>query len=122
MCFIPAPWQWPGRGHEGVPGIAFSLNSFHKNLDFVEAAAELPKCPEVFPLMQPHSLLNVNFPENGPYRGIKTTRLGFRVYKEKLVEQKDPMGMPYYWIGGELPVMNPVRAVILRRFMTAMFR
>lgn len=93
---------------KGVPGIAFSLNSFHKNLDFVEAAARAPEIVQrFFPLMQPHSLLNVNFPENGPYRGIKTTRLGFRVYKEKLVEQKDPMGMPYYWIGGELPSHEP---------------
>ena len=28
------------------------------------------------------------------------TRLGHRVYKEKIVEQADPRGRSHYWIGG----------------------
>src|SRR5438094_637357 len=35
-----------------------------------------------------------------PLRGIRMTRLGHRVYKEKIVEQTDPRGRSHYWIGG----------------------
>src|SRR5262249_36399801 len=33
-------------------------------------------------------------------RGIRMTRLGHRVYKEKIVEQADPRGRSHYWLGG----------------------
>ena len=32
-------------------------------------------------------------------RGIRVTRLGHRVYTEKIVEQTDPRGRTHYWIG-----------------------
>jgi len=35
--------------------------------------------------------------------GVKITRLGKRVYSDKLVERQDPRGRNYYWIGGEPP-------------------
>jgi len=44
------------------------------------------------------TLLNVNVP-NGEIRGIRVTRLGHRVYREKVVQEMDPRGRPYYWIG-----------------------
>jgi 5'-nucleotidase len=31
------------------------------------------------------------------------TRQGLRVYRDALVERRDPRGRPYYWIGGEAP-------------------
>src|SRR6266446_6201533 len=34
-----------------------------------------------------------------PPRGIRLTRLGHRVYSEKIVEQTDPRGRTHYWIG-----------------------
>src|SRR5262249_9947770 len=43
--------------------------------------------------------LNGNGPAQPP-RGIRMTRLGPRVYKEKIVEQADPRGRSHYWIGG----------------------
>src|SRR3972149_6630603 len=43
-------------------------------------------------------LLNVNVPAGTP-RGIRVTRLGHRVYSEKIVEQSDPRGRTHYWIG-----------------------
>jgi 5'-nucleotidase len=46
-----------------------------------------------------NTLLNVNVPPQPP-RGIRMTRLGHRVYKEKIVEQADPRGRSHYWIGG----------------------
>lgn len=50
-------------------------------------------------------LLNVNVPAV-PFerlRGIEITRLGRRIYRDKLVERSDPRGRKYYWIGGEPP-------------------
>jgi 5'-nucleotidase len=31
------------------------------------------------------------------------TRLGHRVYREKVIEETDPRGRPYYWIGAGPP-------------------
>lgn len=93
---------------KGVPGIAFSLNSFDRTGDFSYAAncaAQIVQ--QVYPEMTPYSLYNVNFPKDAPYKGVRLTRLGFRVYKEELIELKDPMGKPYYWIGGDMPSHNP---------------
>ncbi|MCA9993092.1 MAG: 5'/3'-nucleotidase SurE, partial [Anaerolineales bacterium] len=33
----------------------------------------------------------------------RITRQGQRVYRDQLLERKDPRGEPYYWIGGEEP-------------------
>jgi 5'-nucleotidase len=52
--------------------------------------------------LPPKTLLNVNVPA-GVVRGLRTTRLGHRVYTDKIVEQRDPRGRPYYWIGGGEP-------------------
>src|SRR6266700_2267857 len=51
------------------------------------------------------TLLNVNAPA-GPANGIRMTRLGHRVYREKIVQETDPRGLPYYWIGAGPPEWN----------------
>ena len=48
------------------------------------------------------TLLNVNVPR-GEILGIRMTRLGHRVYREKVVREVDPRGRPYYWIGAGPP-------------------
>jgi len=52
-----------------------------------------------------NALLNVNFPAVKPaqVQGVAVTRLGRRVYRDVLIERKDPRGRPYYWIGGNPP-------------------
>ena len=50
-------------------------------------------------------LLNVNTPAEAtddPAR-IELTRMGKRVYQDKLLERLDPRGVPYYWFGGPPP-------------------
>jgi 5'-nucleotidase len=56
--------------------------------------------------LAPKSLLNANLPWRAgePYRGIRVTKLGQRVYQDSLIEKTDPRGRPYYWIGGDEPV------------------
>src|SRR5262249_44740792 len=48
------------------------------------------------------TFLNVNGPR-GETRGIRLTRLGHRVYREKVVQEVDPRGRPYFWIGAGPP-------------------
>jgi 5'-nucleotidase len=48
-------------------------------------------------------LLNVNVPATAP-KGVKLTRLGRRVYSEKVIEERDPRGRVHYWIGAGPPV------------------
>ncbi len=45
-------------------------------------------------------LLNVNVPP-GPVKGYRFVRLGKRTYGNEVVENVDPRGKKYYWIGGE---------------------
>jgi 5'-nucleotidase len=57
--------------------------------------------------LPPKTLWNVNLPvrpEGAPYREVRITKLGKRVYRDLLVEKTDPRGRPYYWIGGDEPV------------------
>jgi 5'-nucleotidase len=48
------------------------------------------------------TLLNINLPAIDPseVKGVKTTRLGRRVFSDSLTRGKDPSGKPYFWIGG----------------------
>ena len=50
-------------------------------------------------------LLNVNVPARPGegIRGVQITRLGRRIYRDALVERRDPRGRSYYWIGGDPP-------------------
>ena len=98
----------------GVPGIAVSVDApeFHQeHIDYEPASrvvyqivstllrAGLPK----------DILLNVNVPyvPEEQLSEVCITRLGLRVYRDKLVRREDPRGRPYYWIGGDAPTGVP---------------
>ncbi|OLC11953.1 MAG: 5'/3'-nucleotidase SurE [Candidatus Rokubacteria bacterium 13_1_40CM_69_27] len=85
----------------GVPSVAISLADGD---DFGEAArvARLIATRVLVEGLPTKTLLNVNVPPGVP-RGIRITRQGHRVYTEKIVEQRDPRGRAYYWIGGGEP-------------------
>lgn len=87
-----------------IPSIAVSCVEL-EGTDFLRAARFTRKLAgKVFAEGLPtFSLLNVNIPnpKNGRYAGVKFTRLGKRVYHDILVENIDPRGKKYYWIGGE---------------------
>ena len=85
----------------GVPSIAVSLVD---GGDFDQAArvARLIAMRVLVSGLPRKTLLNVNVPASVP-RGIRTTRLGHRVYSGKIVEQVDPRGRSHYWIGGGDP-------------------
>jgi 5'-nucleotidase len=101
----------------GVPAIAISMGRRPAGSS-VEAEAALAQAAviavEVAEKVLVHGLpkltmLNVNVPWHSiaEYQGIEVTRLGRRVYRDKLITRDDPWGRPYHWIGGEIPTGVP---------------
>ena len=88
----------------GVPSLAVSLAG-PETADFGAAAriAWLIAARVLVEGLPSKTLLNVNIP-GGTVKGIRLTRLGHRVYKEKVVEEVDPRGRTYYWIGAGPPI------------------
>lgn len=84
-----------------VPSIAVSLMD-GGDLDEAGRIARLVAMRVLVEGLPPKTLLNINVPA-GTCRGIAVTRLGHRVYSEKVVEQNDPRGRPHYWIGAGPP-------------------
>jgi len=85
----------------GVRAVAFSM----LREDTVEACAEAAVgiCKRVLDAERPPDqapLLNVNFPKEAPFEGLRATRLGLRLYDEGVSVRDDPRGREYYWIGG----------------------
>jgi 5'-nucleotidase len=85
----------------GVPAIAVSLLDGGDLAD-AAVAARLVAMRALVAGLPRKTLLNVNVPPQAP-RGIALTRLGHRVYSDKIVEQLDPRGRSHYWLGGGEP-------------------
>jgi len=85
----------------GVPSLAVSLLD---GGDFGQAGrvARLVAARLLVEGLPAKTLLNVNVPARAP-RGVRVSRLGHRVYTEKIVEQQDPRGRSHYWIGAGEP-------------------
>lgn len=87
----------------GVPSLAVSLvDSDPGAFDEAARIARLIAARVLVEGLPRKTLLNVNVPGRG-VKGIRLTRLGHRVYKEKVVEEVDPRGRTYYWIGAGPP-------------------
>jgi 5'-nucleotidase len=97
----------------GVPGFAFSLAADETTgeRDYGPAAEFARRIvgAAIAGGLTKDLLLNVNVPPlpAGQIKGICVTRLGLRVYRDRLDERRDPRGRPYYWIGGEYPTGVP---------------
>jgi 5'-nucleotidase len=90
----------------GVPSMAVSQASAGEGgFESAGAVARLVASRLLVEGLPAKTLLNVNAPA-GPASGIRMTRLGHRVYREKIVQETDPRGLPYYWIGAGPPEWN----------------
>jgi 5'-nucleotidase len=88
----------------GVPGLAVSLVKPTGPESYRPAARAAAQLVRRLLRERPGgaTLVNVNVPPGEP-RGIKVTRLGRRLYSEKVVERQDPRGRRYFWIGAGPP-------------------
>jgi 5'-nucleotidase len=100
----------------GIPAIAFSLDTPPDHPGPVDYAAAQAVAAQVIDAalrygMEDHLLLNVNLPYLSfiEIKGIQITRMGLRVYHDKLDRRVDPRGKPYYWVIGEMPTGIPER-------------
>jgi 5'-nucleotidase len=87
----------------GVPSMAVSQAD--PETDGFDGAATVARAVAMRLLVEglpAKTLLNVNVP-GGELKGIRLTRLGHRVYREKVIREVDPRGRPYYWIGAGPP-------------------
>jgi len=85
----------------GVPAVAVSLLD-GGDLAHARAVARVVTTRVLVEGLPRKTLLNVNVPPQAP-RGLRVTRLGHRVYSDKIVEHTDPRGRTHYWIGGGEP-------------------
>jgi 5'-nucleotidase len=98
-----------------IPSIAASLVTFGK-ADFNHAAAFIGESLPKLTKLAAQATLNLNFPvtseenetihqENNlklkPFKGVKFTKLGIRLYQNVFEERTDPRGQAYYWMSGE---------------------
>jgi 5'-nucleotidase len=90
----------------GIPAIAFSYED-HDATDMTAvgmAAKEICKQILSHGIPKDH-IFNVNIPKFNSIeeiRGIKTCKLGIKIYKNNFEVRKDPNGNDYYWLAGEL--------------------
>jgi 5'-nucleotidase len=90
----------------GVPAFAVSVASYAREVHWEGAArfsarlaAEMARRR-----LPPATLLNVNVPDlpAAEIRGVRVTTQGDRQYVDRLEKRHDPLGRPYYWLGGKL--------------------
>lgn len=96
----------------GIPAIAFSA-SYTADM---EQAAKVARDVTWALLERLHTLqspvgqallLSVNFPPE-PYVGVRSTRLGKRLYRDEVIVRQDPRGRDYYWLGGDTARHEPM--------------
>jgi 5'-nucleotidase len=90
----------------GIPSIAFSYED-HNATDMTAvgiAAKDICKQILAHGIPKDH-IFNVNIPKfqnPNEIKGIKTCKLGKKIYKNNFEVRKDPNGNDYYWLAGEL--------------------
>jgi 5'-nucleotidase len=91
----------------GFPAIAVSVGSYGENLHYEPVAEFVART--LAPLVARHglppaTLLNVNAPDlpAAQVKGVLLTTQGDRQYVDRLEKRLDPVGRPYYWLGGKI--------------------
>ncbi len=90
----------------GIPSLAFSYEDYYEE-EFAAAGIIAKEITQrAFSEGIPHNtVLNVNIPKcsaKEDINGISITKLGVKKYKNNFEERTDPIGVPYYWLAGDL--------------------
>lgn len=93
----------------GIPSIAISLCTFG-NCDF-QPYAMISKvlCEQLYKNKIAKGLvMNINIPHipSEEIKGVSITRLGKMKYKNCFIERVDPRGKSYFWLAGELDIVD----------------
>ena len=95
----------------GIPSLAVSMNgrSHYHFADAIKVIEMIIAVVEGSSFLD-STFLNINVP-NVSYnkmKGFMVTRLGKRIYNDKVIERTDPRGGKYYWIGGNGEFYEPI--------------
>ena len=88
----------------GIPSIAISIPARTDFIFETAAAFAVKAARKVGERGLPRdTLLNINVPNltNDQIKGWKITRQGKRIYGDAVIENRDPRGRKYFWIGGD---------------------
>lgn len=88
---------------KGIPSIAFSSCNYDENADL---SALAPYVRTIVRRVLSEGLpqgvcLNVNFPAEPPFRGVRPSRMGRGSWINEVVKEHHPRGYDYYWVVGE---------------------
>ena len=86
-----------------IPSIAFSSCNYDENADLSPLRDDVVRIVKrVFDKgLPPATCLNVNFPANPPFKGIKGCRMTFGSWINEVVKERHPHGYDYYWMVGD---------------------
>lgn len=95
---------------KGVHSMAVSLDSFNADADYSHAAKWAGICAKKLSAsaLPTDVVYNVNVPDLsfGQIKGVKITRTGRVDYQEIYDQRVDPNGKTYYWIQGNLVIVD----------------
>lgn len=87
--------------YRGLPGIAFSINSFHPPFHFEPVARLVAEnLPALLELWNPDHFININAPNMVEPRGVAVTTPAMRRYDDELLPFEPPRGGTYYFVDG----------------------
>lgn len=94
---------------QGYPSIAFSLCDHDEDADFTPLAPYLVDL--VFKTiavgLPPLTCLNVNFPKQAKFEGVKICRMARSRWQNEVVRRHHPYGGNYYWLAGDCVELEP---------------
>lgn len=86
-----------------IPSIAFSSCDYDTEADLSYLEEEVIKIvTKVYQEGLPKGVcLNVNFPKEHPFKGVRACRMTYGQWVNEIVEERHPRGYDYFWMVGE---------------------
>ena len=86
-----------------IPALAISSGYLDERGDYERIASFLVSfIKEFWPIISEPALLNLNFPPVKPWKGIKWTKLGKRIYRDKYQKKEIGKGKYHFNLGGSI--------------------
>lgn len=94
---------------QGYPAVGFSLANHSEFADFTPLRDYLIDFvfKSIAVGLPPYTCLNINFPKEARFRGVKICRMAHARWYDEFVKRKRPHGGTYYWMTGEQEDLCP---------------